>query len=229
MTFHSPTLIRHLKHLEQQIVDAPRYAALLQAAFDGHDALQTLCGQLQAERHLRAMALTALEIKAQVVPGDGLGTTLESLSELVLRAARRVILVELGALTDVVNDAPAGDYLPALAIAPFERLDDWIAHVGHAVNGITQGWICYRGLGAIEQAAYRQALREAHVAMRQLGDTSRAAPFLHHAVNRVNWPALQEVCSRIWFALTLQIDVDPAAPVLMASPAGPETNAERAS
>src|SRR5678815_2365626 len=228
MTFHSPTLMRHLKYLEQQIADAPRYAGLLQAAFDGHDALQALCSQLQAERHLRAMALTALEIKAQVVPGDGLGTALESLSELVLRAARRVILAELGALADVVSEEPGGRQSLALAVAPFEHLDDWIGHVGHAVNGITQGWICYRGLEVIEQATYREALRDAHVAMRQLGDSSRAAPFLR-AVHRMNWPALQDVCSRIWLALTLQINVDPDAAILVTSHPAQATTAGRAS
>jgi len=229
MSFHSPTLIRHLKCLEQQIADAPRYAGVLQAAFDGRDALQNLCSQLQAERHLRAMALTALEIKAQVVPGDGLGTVVESLSELVLRAARRVILAELVVLTDVVGDVPQGGQLPALAVAPFEHLDDWIAHVGHAVNGITQGWICYRGLEALEHSVYRRALRDAHVAMRQLGDASRAAPLLHDGVNRVNWPALQEVCSRIWLALTLQINLDADRPILLDSSATPENTAEGAS
>lgn len=207
MTLHSPTLMRYLKALEQQVADAPRQAALLQAAFEEHGAVQALCTQLQAGPHLRTMALTALKIKAQVVPCDGLSTTLGSLSELVLRAARRVVLADLGSLCAVIDDAPAES--PALVVSPFEHLDDWVSYVGHAVNGITQGWICSRELAVTEPGTYRAALSDAHRAMRHLGDSSRAAPFLHDAVNRSSWPALQDVCSRIWLALTIQFDVDP--------------------
>ena len=217
MTFHAPTLIQCLRELQQQITEAPRQAESLHAALDGQDVLDALCTGMDAERHVRAMAATAADIKAQVIASDGLGAKVESLSELVLRAVRVVVLADLSALADVVSEPCAGGRSPALALGPFEHVDDWRSYVAHAVNGITQGWICYRGMDGVERAAYRAELREAHAAMRQLGESSRVAPFLREAITRADWPSLQEVCSRISTALAVRIDADPDLPLMVVS------------
>lgn len=217
MTFSSPSLIRDLQELAQQISAAPEHAEALHAAFHGRSIVHAFATHLEANRHVCTMAATVGRIKAEVVPGDGLGATVESISELVLRAQRRIVLVELDALREIASEPSTRGRLTALAFSPFAQLEDWISFVGHEVNGINQEWIDYRG-EADERVAYRAALRTAHAEMRRLADCSRATPFLLDATVRTDWPALQAPCSRISAALTIPIDVDPDTPVVVIAP-----------
>ena len=150
------------------------------------------------------------------------------MSELVLRAQRRIVLAELDTLRDIAAEPSTRSRWTALAFSPFERLEDWIGYVGHDVNGSAQGWIDYRGY-ASERAAYRAALREAHARMRRLAERSKATPFLLDAVVRTDWPALQVPCSRISVALTIPLDVDPDMAVVVITPRSSELVAGRPS
>lgn len=226
MTFSSSSLIQHLQELAQQIATAPQHVEALRAAFQGQSVAHAFTTHLEADRHVHAMAATVSQIKGQVVPDDGLGADLASISELVLRAQRRIVLAELDTLRDLASEPATHSRSTALAFSAFERLEDWIAYVGHEVNGSAQGWIDYRGQPG-ERAAYRAALREAHAAMRRLAERSKATPFLLDAVVRTDWPALQAPCSRISVALTISIDVDPDLPVVVIALRPLELVAER--
>jgi hypothetical protein len=228
MTFSSLSLLRHLQDLAQQIIVAPQHAEALHVAFQGHSIAHAFVTHLEANRHVCSMAATVGRIKLEVVPSDGLGATVESISELVLRAQRRIVLAELAALGEVAGHPSTRNRWTALAFSPFEQLEDWISFVGHEVNGSAQVWIDYRG-HAEDRAAYRAALRTAHVAMRRLAERSRATPFLLDAIVRTDWPALQATCSRISVALTIPIDVDPDMPVVVVAPQAPEGFAGRPS
>jgi hypothetical protein len=229
MTFHSPSLVRHLRDLEQQIASAPQLAQALQAATPPLWAASGVATYVAAKRLVETMAVTTGHISAQVVPGDQLGVEIESLSELVLRASRMVVLAELAALGEVVSEPCARDRRGGLLLGRFELVEDWICYVARAVNGIAQGWLCYRGARGAERAAYRAALRTAHEAMRWLGEASDAAPFLRQAVAHTSWPALQEVSSRILIALTVQINVEPDEPILVLPEPSPGAPMERVS
>lgn len=210
MSLPSASLIQHLQDLEQQIADAPRYREALRASFDRRDR----SALTDAKRHLRAMAVTTGHIKAQVIPADNLGVVLESLSELVLRAVRMVVLTELTALHDVVTESSA--LARTLAWFP-ERFRAADAYLRDELQRITGPWDQYRGMQDVERAAYRAALGVAHASMRELGTTSVAARFLREGVNRTDWPALSAGCSRILAVLTLRIDIDPDLPLLVHS------------
>lgn len=226
MTFSSPSLIRHLQELARQIAARP-HADALYAAFQGNSIARAFATHLEADVHVCATAATVGHIKAGVVPYDGLGAA-DSISELVLRAQRRVVLAELEVLGDLAAELSTRDRWTALAFSPFEQLDDWISYVGHEVNGIAQWWMDYRGQAA-ERAEYRAALGKAHAAMRKLAERSKATPFLLDAIVRTDWPALQAPCSRISVVLTIPIDVDPDMPVLVIAPRSAEPVAEQAS
>lgn len=221
MTHSSSMLIQHLQDLAQQITAAPHHTEALYAAFQGQSIAHAFATHLDADRHVCTMAATVARIKAQVVPHDGLGHALESISELVLRAQRTIVLTELDALRDIASEPSTRSRLAALAFSPFEQLGDWIAYVGHAVNGSAQGWLDYRGQ-AEERTAYRAALRTAHAAMRRLAERSKATPFLLDTMVRTDWPALQAPCSRISVALTIPIDLDPDLPVVVIAPSSSE-------
>lgn len=227
MMLSSTSLIRDLQELALQISAVPQHTDALDAAFQSQSIAHAFATHLDAHRHVRAMSATVGNIKAQVVPHDGLGAV-ESISELVLRAQRRIVLTELDALRDIASEPSTRGRLTALAFSPFEQLEDWIGHIGHEVNGIAQWWIDYRGQ-LDERAEYRAALRKAHAAMRHLAERSKATPFLLDAMVRTDWPALQEPCSRISIALTIPIDVDPDMPVVVIAPRSSEVMAERPS
>jgi hypothetical protein len=214
MTFSSPSLIQHLQELAQQITAASQLTEALSAAFRGNRIADAFATRQQVDHHVCAMAATVGHLKAQVVPGDGLGAALESISELVLRTQRRIVLDELDALAEIACEPSTRSRLTALAFSPFVQFEDWISYVGHEVNGCAQAWIDYRG-HADERTAYRAALRKAHAAMRCLAERSKATPFLLDAAVRTDWPALQAPCSRISVALTMPIAVEPDMPVIV--------------
>ena len=229
MTSDSIALVRHLQTLERQIVEAAHHHDALRAATAGSDRGAVQCAGWQAERHLRAMAITTARLKAHVVPADGLGPALESLSELALRAARLVVLSELDTLRALVHEgAPAAVHGP-VAWGRFYGVEDLAACVRAALDRITASWWAHRGCAQSDRRAYRASLHEAHAAMRQLGTASEFARFLWEGRSRADWPALQATCSRMSTALTQRIDIAPDQPlVACASPAG-DGATERAS
>jgi hypothetical protein len=101
MSFDSRSLLRRLQELQLQIAATPQHGESLRGALDGHDLGEAICATIDAERHVLAMAATIADIQAQVVPTDDLGAV-ESLSELVFRAVRMVVLTELSMLREVV-------------------------------------------------------------------------------------------------------------------------------
>lgn len=229
MTFDSSALISDLCQLEQQIAKTPRHVDACFAMSNNGNQAMLHCAHLEADVHLRALVATTHRIKGQVVPQDGLGRALGSISELVLRGQRRIVLTELDALRDLASGTCAHDRMKSLALGPFEQFEDWLSYVAHEVNGFSQWWIDYREHSAKEREAYRVALRNAHAAMRKLAETSKATPFLRDAVAATDWPALQAPCSRISVALSIQIDVDPDQPLLVFPLAPSESVAERPS
>src|SRR6266571_1101736 len=95
MNFDSPSVLRQLRELQQQVIQALPLGESLAAALDSHDRHEAGCEAIDARRHVLAMVRTAADLRAQVVPADGLGAALGSLSELVLRAVRMLVLREL--------------------------------------------------------------------------------------------------------------------------------------
>lgn len=218
MTFDTPCLIQQLQELEQQISGVRPHAEALRAAFDRQDLGQTICAKLDAERHLRALALTTECLKARVLRADDLGVEFGSLSELVLRAIRIVVLTELDALRDVVSGPAARGRSRALFQGPFQSVDDLTGCVRDELHRIVLRWLDFRGTECVSRTAYRDALRCAHSATRALGTDSDLASFLRLGVTRNDWPALEAVCKRMLAALTIRIDVEPDLPLLVTTP-----------
>jgi hypothetical protein len=170
---------------------------------------------IDAERHVRAMAVTADHIKAQVVPADGLGLVLESLSELALRGVRMVVLAELDQLRDLAWTRSKRGRSRPMFWGRFWGVEDLVVSVRTELDRVTNPWRACRDLPGSDRAAYRGALRAAHAAMRKLGDASELSGFLRDGQTRNNWPALQSLCGRMRIALTIRLDVDPDLPLLV--------------
>jgi hypothetical protein len=160
------------------------------------------------------MAITTAQLRAYVVPADGLGTALESLSELVLRAARIVALVELTTLPGVVDAACDGALSRRLSWGRFRGLAELTACVRAELDRILEPCPALRGRAQSDRPAYRTALREAHAARYRLATASEFARFLWEGRSRADWPPLQALCKRISIALTVRIDIAPEDPLV---------------
>jgi hypothetical protein len=68
MTFNSPIVVRQLQALERQLADVPRHHEALCAAWARCDLQGARRATAQAERHVRAMAVTTGQLKACVLP-----------------------------------------------------------------------------------------------------------------------------------------------------------------
>jgi hypothetical protein len=228
MTLNSSSLIQRLQELQQQIADATLCGASLQEAQHRQDRQAFLYASIDAERHVDRMAVTTGDIKAQVVPADDLGHEPESLSELVLRAVRIVLLAELSALRDAVSERSARDRSRALFQGPFRSIDELTSSMRDELIRITDRWRAYRGMQRVDLVSYRAALRAAHASMRELDIGSEVAHFLRAGLTCTDWPALQKVCARMVAAsMAIRIDVDPVLPLVCSRPL-PEVAAEQA-
>jgi hypothetical protein len=72
MVFDSPTAVQQLQTLERQLAEAPRHDAAVRVPWRG-DRQAARRAIAQAERHVRAMAITTEDLKVHVVCADGLG------------------------------------------------------------------------------------------------------------------------------------------------------------
>jgi len=203
MTIDSASLLRRLQALRQQLTASPRHRIALRENNGSVDRSAPPYSAADAEHYARSMVVTAERIRARVVPSDGLGDALESLSELVLRAVRMVVLAELGALGELVSAHSAAA--------------DLVYSVHAELNRITDQWLRSRNTASIDREVYRSALREAHAATQALGTTSAFAGFLDSGLNRSTSPSFQTACARTLAALTISISIEPDVPMVIVS------------
>lgn len=175
MTFDSSTVVRQLQTLDRQVIDAARHHDAVRMARIRGDWEAVRCTTTRAERHVSAMAITTAHLKAHVVPVDGLGSALGSLSELALRAARLVVFAELDTLRALANARPAASLAP-ITWGRLDGIEDLTVCVRAALDRITASWRALRGHAQSERAAYRAALQGAHAALRRLGTASEFGP-----------------------------------------------------
>lgn len=226
MPFDSPSILQYLQALEHQLAEVPRLDQALRKAGTGGDRQAAQRAAAQAERYVRVMAITTGHLKAHVVPADGLGAGLESLSELALRAGRVVALTELDTLRELARDHRTSR---PLSWGRFWGIDDLTVCVRAELDQIADQWRGHRDRPRTERPVYRAALQAAHAAMRKLGTASEFARFLWEGRRRTDWPTLQASCTRTSAALTLRIDIEPDLPLVVYGQPGAARATERAS
>jgi hypothetical protein len=106
MTGSSRDLTRALQQLERRVLDLRRHTRALVRGPIGGPLAGSVAAVHGARQGLEAIAAAVLELRRQVVPFDGLGGPLGSTGELVLRAARWVLLREIDRLV-VATDTSA--------------------------------------------------------------------------------------------------------------------------
>jgi hypothetical protein len=209
VSFATLSLTRNLQQLAAQIAALPAIHAALRSAMGEPDIGRFVQAKLDADRHIEAMAMTTHRLRVGVVGIDDLGPSLESLSELTLRAVRLVVLSELTMLRELRRAPSVAGLMHTGVGGPIGDIDAVDARLRDELDRITSAWWRYRGTPSIDRSAYRMALRAAHRATRALAEDREVFQFLDAGIARIDWPAFRESCTRVWSALLVRIDVEP--------------------
>src|SRR6185295_1244027 len=128
----------------------------------------------------------------------------ESLVELVVRAIRRALLVEIGALRRASGQPEARVLERGLSM----RLDEFARPVEIELRSIAERCARSRGTLQIYPAGYRANVAAVAQSLGALVARPDVAMFVEEARRRTDWPAVARVCQRLWDVTQLRIDVD---------------------
>jgi hypothetical protein len=224
MRFRSEVVIRGLQELEQEITCFRGHVRTAIAAFNRGDVASAAAEMRSARRRFEIISTTTMGLKGEVIPADGLGDTMDSLAELVIRATRMAIEVQLSDLSTEIRVAAARDRARAMFAGRFQNIDEVAAFIHDEFCRINGIWMRYRSGGERSAAAsenrllYRAAMRAAQRAVRDIGGDRDLAHFLREGVTRIEWPGVHHACAQIVAAISVNIDADADRQLLAHSP-----------
>jgi hypothetical protein len=198
--------------MEVQIAEFRVHTAALANAFSRGDIALVVRATGDASRVFNSIAAAMIGLKDEVIPADGLGNAMGSLAELVIRAVRMVVAVQVSDLRDVVRGPAAMHRARALFTGRFQNIDDVAAFVHGEFYRINDLWMRHRCGG--EQGAattrnrviYLAAVGAAQRAVRAVGADPDLAHFLREGATCVDWPAVHRGCTQISAAVHINID-----------------------
>jgi hypothetical protein len=196
-------LVRGLKQLHRQLESVPLHLERVESA--GDKALARIRSIVTGARHQLVVMATTSEDLVRHTVGDSLGVC-ESLAELVVRAVRRVLLMQIAALRRASDRLEARGLERGLSM----RLDDFARPVERELRSITVQCAACQGMSQIHSAAYRAALTAAAQSLQALVARPDVVIFLQEGRRRTDWPRVAVACQRLWEVTQLRIDVDAA-------------------
>jgi hypothetical protein len=168
---------------------------------------------------LDKIVATTTPLQRCIVPADGLGATVESLTELVVRARRMVTIAQVDVLRDVIRGSNAAERAQGWFIGRFRHVDHLADYFTNEFYRIHSMWTQYRqddrraaSMSDEDRLTlYRTALRVAQRAMHDLPREPSLAHLLEKGTAAHHWPQVQAACTQISIALTIQINMEPAS------------------
>jgi hypothetical protein len=213
--FQWDATLRDLQTLEQQLNYLRRVGAVLRNASVIGDELAALRATEQAQDALATLAITATTVRHQVVPADGLGRTVGSLSELALRAIRTVVLASVCDLNELLYGSRTFSPSNRLLVGRYQKMAPPLQHELERIPAI---WMPYReGAPTGNRVLYRTAIRAAQHAMSELSAKPELARFRQLAASRTDWREVQLVSMRLVAALAVRVDSEPDSAVFTSS------------
>jgi len=209
-----------LQRLEQQLPNLRcRFLEVGEAQNSGdlRFAMRAIEGTRQA---LDTIAATTICLKRQVVPADGLGGTLESLGELVIRATRMVMIEQVRQLRLAISGLTARERACAAFATWSHDVSAASSFLDDRLQQIDDIWIPYRRTGPTtavrgNRVLYRAAICVAQRAVRELGNDPGFGCFLRDRVTRMVWPVVRRAVASILAVVTLHIDIEPDCKLLV--------------
>jgi hypothetical protein len=196
-------ILRRLKQLYGQLAAVPRHLQRIESATN--KTLAMIRSIVAGARHQLVVLAATSEDLLQRTAADQLGPC-ESLVELVVRAIRRALLVEIGALRRASGQPEARVLERGLSM----RLDEFARPVEIELRSIAERCARSRGTLQIYPAGYRANVAAVAQSLGALVARPDVAMFVEEARRRTDWPAVARVCQRLWDVTQLRIDVDAA-------------------
>lgn len=209
-----------LQRLQQEISSLRSCALELSEAVNSGDLAFAVRATEGTRQTLGAIAATTIRLKRHIVPVDGLGTTLESLGELVVRAARMVISEEVRRLRLAISGLPERERGCALFAAWAHDVRAAVSFLDDRLHWIDGIWIPYRRAGPItavsgNRVLYRAAICAAQRAVREMGSHPAFGSLLREGVTRMAWPDVRRALASILAVVRIRIDIEPDRQLLV--------------
>ena len=234
MRFRSEVVIGVLQELEKEIVCFRGHVRTAATAVGRGDVTLAAAEMEGLRRRFEIISTATMSLKREVIPVDGLGNTMDSLAELVIRATRMAIAVQVSDLNTEIRAAAARDRARAMFAGRFRNIDEVAAFIDDEFFRINGIWMRYRSGGERSAAAsenrllYRSAMRAAQRAVREIGGDRDLAHFLREGVAHIEWPGVHHACAQIVAAISVNIDADADRQLLAHSqPVPPSTRRVR--
>jgi hypothetical protein len=224
ITNHAPMnpelVVGALQRLEQQLPNLRcRFLEVGEAQNSGdlRFAMRAIEGTRQA---LDTITATTICLKRQVVPADGLGGTLESLGELVIRSARMVMIEQVRQLRLAISGLTSRERACASFAAWSHDVSAAASFLDDRLQRIDDIWMPYRSMlpaTAVSgnRVLYRAAICAAQCAVRAIGSGPEFGCFLREGVTRMEWPVVRRALASILAVVTLHVDIEPDCKLLV--------------
>lgn len=212
--FNADLIVGALQRLEQQIPNLRCRTLELREAVDSGDLAFATLATEGTRQALDTIAASTMSLRRQVIPADGLGNTLESLGELVIRAARMVMIEQVRQLDLAIR-----------SLTPRERACTSFAAWSHYVSAATSFiddrlqriddiWMPYRSTTPAtavsgNRVLYRAAICSAQRAVREMGSDPEFGGFLREGVTCMEWPDVRRAFASVLAVVTLHIGIEP--------------------
>lgn len=225
--------------LEAQLIYARHHCIQLGCILGQRDLIPSAQATLTLHGVLDLLARTIVDLKSRVVALDGriFGMTVGSLGELVIRAQTVVITLQLQELRRALRCA-GNDTEKLLCTDRFRTLDEVISFMETEVRRANGIWLGHRispdifqevSMPSMQRQLYRHRIREAHHAMRSIGDEPAISHLLRSGVTRPDCPELQSACAHIATMFVISLDVSQDHALFLSRPAIRRLKTQRSS
>lgn len=224
----SDILLRELFALEEYLGDLRRHTLALDAV-SGTGPLATVIQETAGMRAaLGKLGQTLESIRERVLAFDGeqLGSPMESIGELLIRAARLVITTQLAHVAETTHSRDAqvpttATGMQVLFAGKFRCIDDIVSFARAELDRINDIWMRYRtgpraapttGRSVADderRAQYRRAIREAQQAVVAIGADPDFAHFLDKGSAGLGSREARVACLQISRVLRMTLDGRP--------------------
>ncbi len=202
MNFRADLALRSLQQLERQRISLRHCNARLDDAHKNGDPVTSIRAVSGAKLALERMADELVWLRRQVTHIDGLGKTVESSDELIMRVVRLIIATQVAVLHQALIASPGIRRMDRTARAWAERLGDMLTFLESEAARITNAGMSYRS-GVVRQEAmpdrpqYREAIRTALSGIKCMFEEPEISCFLTRGAALANWPEAAGACGTL--------------------------------
>lgn len=217
---NTDVVVGALQRLEQQIPYLRCRVLEVQEAVNSGDLAFAMLATEGIRQALATLVATTKSLRGQVVPADGLGDTVESSGELVIRAQRMVMVEQVRQLDLAIRGLTPREQACASFASWSHDVSAAISFILDRLDRIDDIWIRYRSTQPAtavsgNRVLYRAAICTAQRAIREMGCDVEFGEFLREGVKRMEWAGVRRAFASILTVVTLDISMEPDCQLLV--------------